>query len=77
LKLGVPVYDGAAAAAAYGVETVPRFVIVEQLGKVRWQFMGVGAETGFLAREVLDQLAPPTGTTSSSAPVVPVRQTRP
>lgn len=59
LKLSVPVYDGTAAGAAYGVETFPRFVVIDAAGKVRWAFAGVGAETGFLARERVDALLPP------------------
>jgi hypothetical protein len=59
LKLTVPVYDGTQADAAYGIESVPRFVLVDGAGRVRWTFAGVGAETGFLAKRQLDRLLPP------------------
>ncbi len=56
LKLTVPIHEGEAAAAAYGVDTVPRFAIIDAGGKVRWTFRGVGAETGYLVREQVDRL---------------------
>ena len=59
LKLTVPVYDGAAAGAAYGVESFPRFVVIDAAGAVRFAFAGVGAETGFTVREQLDALLTP------------------
>lgn len=65
LKLSVPLFKGATAANHYGVETVPRFAIIDSLGQVRWTFTGVGAETGFLVREELDRLVPP------ASPAVP------
>src|SRR5207249_665212 len=34
LKLSVPVYDGAAAGVAYGVETFPRFVVIDGGGGI-------------------------------------------
>ncbi|MDB5309603.1 MAG: hypothetical protein JWO38_3805 [Gemmataceae bacterium] len=72
LKLSVPVYDGAAAAPAYGVETFPRFVVIDGTGTVRWAFTGVGAETGFLAREQVDALLTRSpGTVSSSGTPYP------
>ena len=77
LKLGVPVYDGSAAGAAYGVDTFPRFVLTDAAGKVRWAFAGVGAETGFLLREEVDTLLAPAGTTSPAGTPVPPRQARP
>lgn len=59
LKLSVPLYDGAAAAATYGVATVPRFAVIDPEGKVQWTFTGVGAETGYLIKEEVDRLARP------------------
>ena len=59
LKLAIPLYDGAAAASAYGVKTIPRFVVIDRGGKVSWVFTGVGAETGFLVKEQVDRLVPP------------------
>ena len=75
LKLTVPLRDGRSAGGVYGVETVPRFAIVDAAGKVRWTFTGVGGETGFLAREELDRLVPPDspaaprGITASPGPI--------
>ena len=67
--LGVPVYDGSGAVEPYGVETFPRFVVVDRTGVVRWAFAGVGAETGYLVREQVDAvLAPPTATAFPAAP---------
>ncbi len=60
-RLTVPVYDGAQAETAYGVESVPRFAVIDASGTVTWTFTGVGAETGSLARERLDRLLPPAG----------------
>lgn len=77
LKLRVPVYDGAAAVPAYGVDTVPRFVVTDAGGKVAFLFAGVGAETGFLVREEIDRLLAPTVTVSPAAPPLPSRQSRP
>jgi hypothetical protein len=60
LNLTVPLFEGASAGTIYGVDTVPRFAIVDEAGRVRWTFTGIGAETGFLLREELDRLVPPT-----------------
>jgi hypothetical protein len=59
LKLTVPLFAGASAAILYGVETVPRFAVIDPAGRVQWTFTGVGAETGFLLKEELDRLVPP------------------
>ncbi|VTT98239.1 unnamed protein product [Gemmataceae bacterium] len=83
LKLKLPLYDGAKAVAAYGVETAPRFVLVDGAGKVAWAFAGVGAETGYLAKEQADRLAAPafpdgaTGTSPAGVPVLPPIVPRP
>lgn len=72
LKLTVPVYDGTAAGEAFGVDTFPRFVLLDRGGVVRWAFAGVGAETGFLLKEQVDALLnPPAGTGSPPAPTRP------
>ena len=74
LKLAVPLYDGAAVAPVYGVETIPRFALIDAGGKVQWTFTGVGAETGFLLKQQVDGLVNPAspngagGTTLLSAP---------
>jgi hypothetical protein len=60
LKLAVPVYDGTQAETAYGIESVPRFVVIDGAGRVRWTFAGVGAETGYSARREVDRLLAPT-----------------
>ncbi|MCX7670085.1 MAG: redoxin domain-containing protein, partial [Anaerolineae bacterium] len=66
LRLTIPVQDGGAVAATYGIETVPRFAVIDSAGKVHWTFTGVGDETGFLLREQVDSLVtpliPPVGT---------------
>ncbi len=73
-KLTVPIYDGAQAETAFGVESVPRFVVIDGGGVVRWTFAGVGAETGYSAREQLERLLPavpkntPSETTLTPAP---------
>ncbi|HEY1187102.1 MAG TPA: hypothetical protein VGE74_05560, partial [Gemmata sp.] len=59
LKLSVPVYDGTQAGAAYGVESVPRFALLDGAGVVRWTFCGVGSETGSVAKAQLERLLPP------------------
>jgi hypothetical protein len=74
LKLSVPVHDGAAAVDPFGVETFPRFVVVDRGGVVRWQFAGVGGETGFLVREQVDAaLSDATPTASPTGPPNPGR----
>ncbi len=70
LKLTVPIYDGTQAETAYGIESVPRFVLVDATGRVRWAFAGVGAETGYSARRELDRLFPPS---SPDAPAGTIR----
>jgi hypothetical protein len=69
LKLAVPVYDGSSAEAAYGIETFPRFFVLDSAGTLRWTFAGVGNETGRLARgQVESLLVPPVATGSPSGP---------
>jgi hypothetical protein len=73
-KLTVPIYDGTQADTAYGVESVPRFVVIDAAGTVKWTFSGVGAETGYSAREQLERVLAPAapnaavGTTLTSGP---------
>jgi hypothetical protein len=82
-QLTLPVYDGSGAAATYGIETAPRFVLIDGAGKVRWTFTGVGAETGYLLREEADRLADPAspagagGTTPAPGPTLPPIVPRP
>jgi hypothetical protein len=59
MKLTIPLYEDSSARSTYGVETVPRFAVIDHEGKVKWTFTGVGSETGFLVREQLDRLARP------------------
>lgn len=71
LKLTIPIRDGSAAVALYGIETAPRFALIDAAGKVRWSFTGVGAETGFLLKEQADGLvtpASPNGAAGTTAP---------
>lgn len=83
LKLTVPVYDGEQADASYGVESVPRFALVDGHGVVRWTFCGVGAETGSTAQAQLERLLKPaspvgaTGTAGAAAPGAPPLLPRP
>lgn len=73
-RLTIPVHDGSTAVEPYGIETFPRFVVVDGGGVVRWAFAGVGAETGFLVREQVDAvLSPPTATASQGGPQGPPR----
>lgn len=73
-KLSVAIYDGTQAETAYGVESVPRFAVIDGAGVVKWTFSGVGAETGHSAREQLDRLFAATspnragGTIGTAAP---------
>lgn len=78
LKLTVPVYDGSAARTAYGVETFPRFLVIDASGVLRWEFRGVGAETGYLVCQELDKLLPaptatigPAGAPPTASPIRP------
>ena len=80
LKFTLPVHDGSAAGAAYGVESFPRFLVIDPAGKLHWAFTGVGAETGYLVRDEVDRLlgpVRPTGTTYPIAPGTPRPPERP
>ncbi len=76
-QLRVPIFEGTQAETAFGVESVPRFVLIDARGVVKWSFCGVGAETGYFLREQLERLLSPaspnaaTGTTRTSAPATP------
>jgi hypothetical protein len=76
-RLRIPIFDGTQAETAFGVESVPRFVLVDSRGVVKWTFCGVGAETGYSLREQLERLLSPTspnaatGTTGTTAPAIP------
>ncbi|GIW85555.1 MAG: hypothetical protein KatS3mg107_1215 [Gemmataceae bacterium] len=52
-------YDGQTAAQRYTVTTVPRFLLLDKRGIVRWSFSGVGPEVGYLIREQLQRLLTP------------------
>jgi len=83
LKFTVAVHDGAAAVPVYGIDTAPRFALIDDTGKVRWSFAGVGAETGYLLKVQADQLvapaspAPAAGTIPSRGPDLPLIVPRP
>ncbi len=83
LKLTIPLYDGTKAVPVYGVETAPRFFLIDGAGKIRWTFTGVGAETGFLLKEQADRLVSPAspnsagGIINGGAPVLPPIVPRP
>jgi hypothetical protein len=73
-KLTVAVHDGSPAVDLYGIDTYPRFVVVDRDGVLRWTFAGVGPETGYLVREQVDALlSPPTATASPAAAAPPPR----
>ncbi|MFO0851968.1 MAG: hypothetical protein U0871_25885 [Gemmataceae bacterium] len=55
LKLGVPVYDGTAVRAAYGVVAFPQFLVVDAAGRLAWRFDGYGPEVGYLAKQEMDR----------------------
>lgn len=67
LKLTVPVHDGAAAGRLYGVDTFPRFFVIDSGGVLRWAFAGVGPEIGYLVREQVDGLLTPSAATVAPA----------
>jgi len=72
LKLTVPVYDGSPAVGAYGIDTFPRFLVIDTQGKLKWTFAGVGNETGFLVKEQVEGLlASPVATGSPGGPSKP------
>lgn len=71
LKLSVPVYESAQVEALYGVESVPRFALVDGAGAVRWSFVGVGAETGSLAVGQLERLLKPASPTHAAGTTAP------
>jgi len=68
LKLTVPLLDGRAIAGLYGIDSYPKFFALDAAGALAWQFDGFGPETGFLAREQLDRLAPPPPPTPGANP---------
>lgn len=72
LKFTIPIHDGSGVATSYGVESVPRFAVIDAAGKVRWTFTGVGGEIGYLLRQQVDALVPlpilPSGTAYPTAP---------
>jgi hypothetical protein len=83
LKLTLPLYDGSKAIAPYGIETAPRFFLIDGAGKIRWLFAGVGSEIGFLLKEEADRLVAPDspngagGTTPAVRPSLPPIVPRP
>lgn len=68
---GAPVYDGSRAELVYGVESVPRFAVLDARGVVKWSFAGAGAETGFAVNEQLERLLPATGPSSATGTLGP------
>ena|GEM_PF-956086 len=58
-KTTVPIYNGTQAETTYGLESVPRFVVIDNRGLVKWTFAGVGAETGYSVRSQLEPLLSP------------------
>jgi hypothetical protein len=78
LKLSLTVHDGSAVGPAYGVETFPRFVVIDGTGVMHWQFHGVGDETGYLVCQELEKLlSPSAGTADTPGPQPTTTPTRP
>jgi hypothetical protein len=63
---GAPVFDGSRAELVYGVESVPRFAVLDGRGVVKWSFAGAGAETGFAVNEQLERLLMPASPSSAT-----------
>lgn len=63
---GAPVFDGSRAELVYGVESVPRFAVLDARGVVKWSFAGAGAETGFAVNEQLERLLAPASPSSAT-----------
>lgn len=55
-KLSVPLFAGAFLRERYGIDSYPRFFLVDANGILRNRFEGVGNETGFLLRRELEAL---------------------
>lgn len=55
LALTVPVYDGTPAVTPFGVDTFPRFLLIDAGGVLRWQFEGFGPEVGFLVKAEVEK----------------------
>jgi hypothetical protein len=55
LKLTLPVYEGSAAVGPFGIDTFPRFLLIDADGVLRWQFEGFGPEVGYLVRGELER----------------------
>jgi peroxiredoxin len=56
MRLTVPVLDGAGVRDRYGVDTYPRFFIVDPAGNLAWRFDGFGLEAGYLAKQEVERL---------------------
>lgn len=63
---GAPVFDGSRAELVYGVDSVPRFAVLDARGVVKWSFAGAGAETGFAVNEQLERLLAPASPSSAT-----------
>jgi hypothetical protein len=56
-KCSVPVYDGVEVVSKYGVESVPRFLILDAKGTLRWSFnAGIGPEVGYLVKQEVEKV---------------------
>lgn len=56
IHLTVPVLDGTGVRDRYGIDTFPRFFVVDPAGTLTWQFDGYGNETAGLARREIERL---------------------
>ncbi|MGL6072992.1 MAG: peroxiredoxin family protein [Fimbriiglobus sp.] len=53
LQLTTTILDGRAQRLTYGVETYPKFFLLDSGGRIQWRFDGYGPETGYLLQEQL------------------------
>jgi hypothetical protein len=54
--VSVPVVDGAGVRERYGVDSYPRFVVIDAGGLLAWRFDGFGAETGYLVKQQIERM---------------------
>ncbi len=60
LRLTLPIADGNPVRTLYGIDTYPKFFVIDAAGNLAWQFDGYGPETGYLVKEELETLLKPT-----------------
>ena len=70
MRLSVPVCDGVGVRERYGIDSYPRFFVVDRAGTVIWRFDGFGLETGYLAKEQVDKLLASESAKRTEAPQI-------